>query len=120
MDHTQELNAINSEIQKTKEEHDAAVQELEVAFNEKLIVEYDKYSRFEDRTNQMRKDYEAKLKDLAAQMEAALQQAGEDHMAQLEDKNLVIEEVNVNLMYIYTQNNFFKLVLFNNIYPLSV
>lgn len=95
MDHTQELNAINSEIQKIKEEHDLAVQELEVAFNEKLIVEYDKYSRFEDRTNQMRKDYEAKLKDAAAQMEAALQQAEENHLAKMQDKNLFIEEVSL-------------------------
>lgn len=44
-DHIQEMNNVNSQIAKTKVDHDLYIQKLEASYNEKLIVEYKKYMR---------------------------------------------------------------------------
>jgi hypothetical protein len=56
--HTTELNSINSDICRMKTAHEQEILTLETNFNEKLIVEYDKYQALEAHTNKMRESYE--------------------------------------------------------------
>lgn len=69
-DHTNEINNINVEIANTKRAHDEAMREMEISYDNKLIVEYDKYSAFEERNNAMREDFEAKIESLIKRSEA--------------------------------------------------
>lgn len=56
--HTAELNSINENMSKMREAHEQAIMALEANFNEKLIVEYDKYQTLEAHTNEISEDYE--------------------------------------------------------------
>jgi hypothetical protein len=58
LDHTIQLNSLNNYIFKIKKAHEEAILILEADFNEKLVVEYDKYQTLEAQTNKMREDYE--------------------------------------------------------------
>jgi wobble nucleotide-excising tRNase len=57
-DHVAELNSINENMSKMKAAHEKAIMALEANFNEKLIVEYDKYQTLEVHTNKISEDYE--------------------------------------------------------------
>ncbi|KAL3272571.1 hypothetical protein HHI36_014041 [Cryptolaemus montrouzieri] len=63
-DHQQELHNINMEINKMKQSHEQFVHKLEANYNEKLIYEYDKYMRLEEKMDKMRLEYEQQLEDL--------------------------------------------------------
>ncbi|XP_044759161.1 cilia- and flagella-associated protein 57 [Coccinella septempunctata] len=63
-DHQQELHNINMEINKMKQAHEQFVHKLEANYNEKLIYEYDKYMRLEEKMDKMRLEYEQQLEDL--------------------------------------------------------
>ncbi|XP_045476478.1 cilia- and flagella-associated protein 57 [Harmonia axyridis] len=63
-DHQQELHNINMEINKMKQTHEQFVHKLEANYNEKLIYEYDKYMRLEEKMDKMRLEYEQQLEDL--------------------------------------------------------
>ena len=71
-DHANEINSINIEISKTKKKHEEAVRNMEISYDLKLIVEYDKYAALERRTNEMREDFERQLRELAQQDKAHL------------------------------------------------
>lgn len=71
-DHTNEINTINVEIARTKTAHEEAMRQMEIGYDSKLIVEYDKYQAFEERNNAMREDYEQRLTDLAKASKAEL------------------------------------------------
>jgi hypothetical protein len=58
VDHVIQLNSLNNYIFKMKKAHEEAVLTLEADFNEKLVVEYDRYQRLEAQTNKMQDDYE--------------------------------------------------------------
>jgi len=58
LDHTIQLNSHNDCILKMKKAHEEAILILEADFNEKLVVEYDRYQTFEVQTKKMQKDYE--------------------------------------------------------------
>lgn len=57
-DHTAELNSINENMSNMKGAHEQAIMALEANFNEKLIVEYDKYQTLESHTDKISEDYE--------------------------------------------------------------
>jgi len=58
LDHTIQLNSLNNCILEMKKTHEEAILMLEADFNEKLVVEYDRYQTLEAQTNKMQEDYE--------------------------------------------------------------
>ena len=58
LDHTIQLNSLNNYILKMKKAHEEEILILEADFNEKLVVEYDRYQTLEAQTNKMQEDYE--------------------------------------------------------------
>jgi hypothetical protein len=53
-----QLNSLNNCILKMKKAHEEAILLLEADFNEKLVVEYDRYQSLEAQTNKLQEDYE--------------------------------------------------------------
>ena len=93
MDHTQELNNINTDIEKMKSKHEMFVQTLEANYNEKLIVEYDKYVNLEDKMEKMRTNYEKELEVLTAAKKASETNITNKFMQQLNEKEELLEQV---------------------------
>jgi len=58
LDHTIQLNSLNDCILKMKKAHEEAILILEADFNEKLVVEYDRYQTLEAQAKKMQEDYE--------------------------------------------------------------
>lgn len=58
LDHTIQLNGLNNYILKMKKAQEESIITLEADFNEKLVVEYDRYQTLEAQTNKMQEDYE--------------------------------------------------------------
>jgi hypothetical protein len=71
-DHTNEINNINVEIDKTKKSHEEAMYQMEIGYNAKLIFEYDKFSKLEEQCETITDDYEAKLETLEKTSKAEL------------------------------------------------
>ncbi|XP_016840844.1 cilia- and flagella-associated protein 57 [Nasonia vitripennis] len=91
-DHTNEINTINVEIARTKAAHEEAMRQMEIGYDSKLIVEYDKYQAFEERNNAMREDYEQRLTDLAKASKAELEETIGKYEARLREKDLQLKE----------------------------
>ncbi|PNF35437.1 Cilia- and flagella-associated protein 57 [Cryptotermes secundus] len=92
-DHTAELNSSNENMSKMKEAHEQAIMALEANFNEKLIVEYNKYQTLEAHTNKISEDYERKLQELSRQRKDELSSTTEQYKTQLAQCNLLIAEL---------------------------
>nr|CAD7403159.1 unnamed protein product [Timema cristinae] len=93
VDHTQEMNNINSDIAKLKNAHEESLHTLEASYNAKLIVEYDKYHALEERLNRTRRDYEDQLAAFVETKVQEIQQLNEKYHTQLRDKNVQLEEL---------------------------
>lgn len=92
-DHIQEINNINLDISKTKASHDEFVQNLEANYNEKLIIEYDKYLRLEEKLERTRNMYEKRLFDLDVAKQTSENTITNTFLEQLKEKNDQLEEV---------------------------
>jgi hypothetical protein len=57
-DHAAELSTINDNMSEMKAAHEKAIIALETNFNEKLIVEYDRYQTLEAHAKKISEDYE--------------------------------------------------------------
>lgn len=91
-EHINEINNINVEIVKMKTAHTEAMQQMESNYEVKLIMEYDKYQKFEERTTIMREDYEKQLKDLAKCDAEELQKTVTKYEGSLHEKKVQLEE----------------------------
>lgn len=91
-DHVNEINNINVEIVKTKTTHEQAMQRMENDYEAKLITEYDRYQAFEERTNNMRQDYEQQLVDLGKHSAEELQETVTKYEGLVHEKKLQLEE----------------------------
>lgn len=94
MEHVQEINNINVEINKNKNAHEQFVQKLEASYNEKLIVEYDKYLKLEDKKMKMRNMYEQQLFELGNAKKDSESSITNFYLDKLREKEVQLEEVN--------------------------
>lgn len=119
-EHTHEIGMIQQDIAKLRSGHERTLQALEADFNIRLISEYDRYQvkfitiilstnyktfccnylnnlqSLEDKTARMRKDYEQRLEELAESKRQALRQINDMFEAKLEEKDLMLQEVDYN------------------------
>lgn len=75
--------------------HETFVQKLESNYNEKLINEYDKYLRLEEKMARMRMDYEKRLADLAQAKKDSEETITNTFLQKLREKEVCVEEVSM-------------------------
>ncbi|KAH1024919.1 hypothetical protein HUJ05_009751 [Dendroctonus ponderosae] len=97
-DHIQELNNINSQIAKTKVDHELYIQKLEASYNEKLIVEYKKYMRFEEKMNRMLKEQEQQFEELKKSKTESEECITNNYLEIVKDKENALKEKVVKLV----------------------
>lgn len=56
------MNELTTQIVKLQEKHQRETEKLEADFNEKIIVEYENTTQIKQRMNEMKEEYELKLK----------------------------------------------------------
>lgn len=98
-DHITEINNMNVNIMKMKATHEKAMQQMENNYEAKLIMEYDKYQAFEERTNAMRENYETQLKNLEKHDAQELQKTVTKYEALLHEKKVQLEETSDEMMH---------------------
>lgn len=76
-----------------KSNHEQFVQKLESNYNEKLINEYDKYLRLEEKMARMRMDYERQLEELRNAKKLSEETITNDFLQKLREKEVQWEEV---------------------------
>ncbi|XP_034177079.1 testes of unusual size [Osmia lignaria lignaria] len=92
-DHKTELNTINVEIVKMKEQHEETMKQIEMNYDAKLITEYDKYLALENKMNLMRQDYEKRLDELEKHWNDELEKTTNKYEALLHEKKLQLEQI---------------------------
>ncbi|XP_017782730.1 PREDICTED: cilia- and flagella-associated protein 57 [Nicrophorus vespilloides] len=92
-EHNQEISNINLEINKMKSGHEMFVQKLEANYNEKLIVEYDKFMLLEEKMGRMRTRYDNQLEDLAEAKRTSEETITNNYEQQLREKEVHLEEL---------------------------
>jgi len=60
--HADQLNELTTTISKANERHQRDVEELEANFNDKIIIEYENQKELQKQNEEMREEYEEKLK----------------------------------------------------------
>ncbi|KAK2582891.1 hypothetical protein KPH14_008965 [Odynerus spinipes] len=91
-DHASELNNINVEIVKMKTAHEERIQQMEINYDAKLIIEYDKYQELEENSNIMRQNYEKRLADLEKHSADVLQKTIIKYEALVHEKKVQLDE----------------------------
>lgn len=92
-EHIQEINNINEQIKQMKADHELQVQRLEASYNEKLIIEYNKFMSYEAKTLQMIKEWEIRYSELQHDKEESEHSIKEHYQEIIKEKDLQYEEV---------------------------
>nr|XP_023027258.1 cilia- and flagella-associated protein 57-like [Leptinotarsa decemlineata] len=98
-EHIQEINNINAQISKMKADHELFVQKLEASYNEKLIVEYNKFVNFETKMDHMLKEAEVRyqiLKKAKEESEEALNLEFREKLKEHETRYAELKEISQN------------------------
>uniref|UniRef100_A0A1Q3G5C9 Putative golgin subfamily protein n=1 Tax=Culex tarsalis TaxID=7177 RepID=A0A1Q3G5C9_CULTA len=90
MAHLEEFNLMTANIAQAKEEHQKELMDVEAQFHEKIIMEYDKLTNMKQRMDQMREDYEVRLRRSAGCLQDTIESLDADHKKQLNDKQEII------------------------------
>lgn len=92
-EHVQEVRNINEDIKQMKADHERFIRELEANYNEKLIFEYEKFLRLEEKMEKMRRYYEQELQTLRTQKKDSEEMITNSFLVKLEEKEIQIEEL---------------------------
>lgn len=102
-EHVQEINSINAQINQMKADHELFIEKQEANYNEKLIMEYNKYLSFEAKMEQMIKEQDDRYYELKKTDEKALESVKKEHENQLQVKEEQYEEVRIKSVYNTTE-----------------
>nr|XP_029708990.1 cilia- and flagella-associated protein 57-like [Aedes albopictus] len=91
MAHMEEFNLMTASIAQQKEDRQKEMMEFEAQFHEKIIMEYDKLSEMKQRMDQMREDYEVKLRRSAGCLQDTIESLEADQKKQLVEKQEIID-----------------------------
>lgn len=91
--HIEELNIITANIAHTKEEHSKALMELEAQFHEKIIKEFEKSADIKKKMDDMREDYEIKLRKSAGCLQDTIEALEIDFKKQLTERQQLIQQL---------------------------
>ncbi|XP_053692096.1 cilia- and flagella-associated protein 57 [Sabethes cyaneus] len=90
MAHVEECNLMTAGIAQAKEEHQKEMMDFEAQFHEKIIMEYEKLTNLKQRMDQMREDYEIKLRRSAGCLQDTIETLEAEQKKQLNDKQEII------------------------------
>ncbi|XP_030754252.1 cilia- and flagella-associated protein 57 isoform X2 [Sitophilus oryzae] len=107
-DHIQEINNINSQIMKMKSDHELFVQKLEASYNEKLILEYKKFMRYEEKMNGMLKEEEQRYDALKKQKSESEDQINTEYLEVIKQKEDMIEELKEKVAKLIKEHELIK------------
>ncbi|XP_065072592.1 cilia- and flagella-associated protein 57 [Ochlerotatus camptorhynchus] len=88
--HLEEFNLMTASIAQAKEDHQKEMMDFEGQFHEKIIMEYDKLTELKQRMDQMREDYEVKLRRSAGCLQDTIESLESEQRKQLNDKQEII------------------------------
>lgn len=91
--HIEEFNIITEQIAKTKDENDQALLDLETKFHEKIIIEYEKSKKIKTAMDDMREDYEQKLRKSAGCLQDTIEALEMDFKKQLQERQELIRQL---------------------------
>lgn len=97
-DHMQEINNLNVQINKMRNDHEIFVQKLEDNYNEKLIYEYNKFYRFETKMESLLQEHEQKYESLKKEKVESEETITVNYMQKLNDTKVHNEEVSRKLI----------------------
>lgn len=92
-EHMQEINSINAQINQMKIEHDLFIQKQEATYNEKLITEYNKYMRFEEKMKKMLQEKDERYTAIMESNKGSEEAIKKEYEEQLKEKDEEYEEV---------------------------
>lgn len=84
---------MNVDMNNLRQTHEEFVQKLEINYNDKLIIEYDKYLLLEDKMANMRQNYENRLEDLHKAKQESEESITNEFLQKLHEKEVQVEEV---------------------------
>lgn len=94
----QEINNLNVQINKMRNDHEIFVQKLEDNYNEKLIYEYNKFYRFETKMESLLQEHEQKYESLKKEKVESEETITVNYMQKLNDTKVHNEEVSRKLI----------------------
>lgn len=92
-EHTQEMNVVNAQINQMRIDHEVSIHNLEANYNEKLIIEYNKYVKFESKMDNILKEAENNYNELKKARKESEKSIIKKYEEQLKEKDSNYEEV---------------------------
>ncbi|KAJ8674194.1 hypothetical protein QAD02_005456 [Eretmocerus hayati] len=96
-DHANEINSINVEIARSRAEHEEALRSMEIGYDAKLIVEYDKYQQLEHRSHETRVEYEKRIADIERADRQLLDETISEYENRLREKDQQLKDAHEEL-----------------------
>lgn len=91
--HIDQLNVITENISQMKEEHSRTIADLEADFHDKILIEFQKSTDIKLKMDDMREDYEMKLRKSAGCLQDTVEALETDFKNQLQERQDLIREL---------------------------
>lgn len=91
--HVDDFNILTENIAQTKDEHARALVDLETDFHEKIIIEFSKSANIKKQMDEMREDYEIKLRKSAGCLQDTIEALEMDFKKQLQERQELIRQL---------------------------
>ncbi|XP_058814914.1 cilia- and flagella-associated protein 57 [Topomyia yanbarensis] len=91
--HLEECNLMTASIAQAKEDHQKEMMDFEAQFHEKIIMEYDKLTNLKQQMDQMREDYEIKLRRSAGCLQDTIESLEAEQKKNLNEKQEIINSL---------------------------
>ena len=91
--HIEEFNIITDNIGQMKDEQNKALMDLETDFHSKIIIEYEKSASIKKEMDDMREDYEIKLRKSAGCLQDTIEALETDFKQQLHERQDLIRQL---------------------------
>lgn len=91
--HVEDFNIATENISEMKDEQAKALMKLETDFHEKIIIEFDNSQRVKKHMDEMREDYERKLRKSAGCLQDTIEALEKDFRKQLHERQELIRQL---------------------------
>uniref|UniRef100_A0A336LBT2 CSON008297 protein n=1 Tax=Culicoides sonorensis TaxID=179676 RepID=A0A336LBT2_CULSO len=89
----EEVNQMNVKFAKIEEEHQREIMNMEANFNEKIITEYDKSAMLKRKMDEMKEEYELKLRKSSGCLQDTIEALENNFKKQLQERQDIIQEI---------------------------
>ncbi|KAL1494188.1 hypothetical protein ABEB36_009827 [Hypothenemus hampei] len=107
-EHIQEINNINNQIVQMKVDHELFIQKLEATYNEKLIIEYKKYMRFDEKMKIMLHEQAQQYEELKKDKADSELSITNNYSEIVKEKDVIIEELKENIETLVKEHELIK------------